>query len=75
MDRLQAKFTCHEVTRSMYGERPSLGAIYGTSEEDPNRAWAKATPSGKLEMQIDNPAAQGFFEPGKHYLITIEEAE
>lgn len=34
----------------------------------------KATPSGNMELVIDNPDAQGFLKPLKKYYITITEA-
>ena len=40
----------------------------------PNKVWASATPSGSIELTIDNPGAQGFLVPGKAYIIDIREA-
>lgn len=40
------------------------------SEED--RAFWKYTPSGHLEMTIDNPPATDMFEIGRDYYVTFE---
>ena len=50
-----------------------LGAIY--TEDESMREYADATPSGSLELNIQNPAAMKQFTPGKYYKITIEETE
>jgi hypothetical protein len=36
--------------------------------------YSKATPSGRIEMQVDNPPARAFFKPGKAYYIDFTEA-
>ena len=38
-----------------------------TIEED--RKFAKATPNGTIEMQVDNPAALAKLELGKYYYV------
>lgn len=66
-----AKFKCDSVTKHAYGgEEVKFGAVYGPGNEE----WSKATPTASLEMVIDNPAAQGQFEPGKDYLVRFEPA-
>ncbi len=40
-----------------------------------NEEWSKWTPSGKLEMQISNPATLEKFEVGKDYFVDISSAE
>jgi hypothetical protein len=54
-------------------ENIELNAVY--AEEGVNKAWATATPSGRLTLSIDNPQAQGLFQKGKEYLVTIREAQ
>jgi hypothetical protein len=48
-------------------------AVYdqGLAEED--RSFAKATPSGTLEIQVDNPNAQ--FELGAFYYLDFTPVE
>lgn len=50
-----------------------LGAVSAKDDvDDPNRAWAAASPSGKLEMVVNNPEAWGYIVPGAEYRVTIE---
>lgn len=57
-------------------EELEMSAVYGGGKPgSANTEWAKYTPSGSLSMKIDNPDAQGFFKPGKEYILTIREAE
>lgn len=39
-----------------------------------NAKFWDATPSGQLWMQINNPAAFAFFEPGAEYYLTFVKA-
>ena len=52
-----------------------LNAVASGGPDDPNQSFAAATPSGKLTMTIQNPAAFGFFEPGQEYVIEIRKAQ
>lgn len=63
-----------EIIVNTYSETPKLTAVYGGSANAEDNTYAKATPSGKLELQIDNDAAKGFFKPGKKYYVEISEA-
>ena len=67
---MKAKFFCESVTRHATGsEQASLRPVHATCPE--NAEWSKWTPSGKLELVIDNPAAQGFLKPSHNYLVDI----
>lgn len=44
------------------------------TNDESMREFADATPSGKLELSIENPDALRQFTPGKYYKILIEEA-
>lgn len=71
---IRAKFHCNSVTDNGYGTNASLTAVYG--KEGENADFAKATPSGTLQINIDNETkAAGFFKPQKDYYLTFEEAE
>lgn len=63
----------NEVTTTTYSERVNLSPVCGgqTSKED--NSFAQATPGGKLELSVDNPAVKGFFKPGRKYYIDIVE--
>lgn len=67
-----ARLQCAHVTRGVNSETPALAAVTATSEE--NKTWSQHTPSGRLELQITNPSAFGFFEPGEEYVVIIEKA-
>ena len=49
----------------------TLQCIYDADQRGENAQWAMATPSGKLELQIQNPAALRQFEPGVDYVVEI----
>lgn len=48
------------------------GRTHQTPEEEDaceSHCFSKATPSGSLSMQIDNPRARGTFAPGQRYYL------
>jgi hypothetical protein len=65
---VRAKFVCNAKTEHAggNGKVELLPVINGNDE---NKEFWKYTPSGKIEMQIDNPAAFGKFEVGKEYYV------
>jgi hypothetical protein len=73
MSKVRAKFSCNTITLDGYGKTVSLSAVY--DKEGENADFAKATPSGKIEMRIDGgvPASE-FFNPQKRYYVYFEEA-
>jgi hypothetical protein len=71
---VRAKFRCESIEYFNYGGREvCFDAIYddGTPE---NQRFSKATPSGRLTMTVDNPAAAEFFTLGKEYYLDFTEA-
>lgn len=74
-----------EVTATTYSELVKFQCVMGrrnpdgthrcaTSEEaKEDNSFASATPSGKMELSIDNKAVHGFFKPGKSYYVDITE--
>ena len=69
--RAICKFTCTGVTaHSWPGNTVKLQAEYDPNIPEDQR-FQKATPSGSLEMSINNPTLEGFFEPGKKYYIEV----
>lgn len=71
--QVKAKFRCNSVTDNGYNKSVNLTAVYGTGEG--NADFAKATPSGTLNIGIDKevPAAN-FFEPLQDYFLYFEKA-
>jgi hypothetical protein len=58
---VEAKFYVQSVTRtpSSEGGVVKLGAATRGSR---NREWAQSTPSGSIELSVNNPSAFGWFE-------------
>lgn len=52
-----------------------LNPVYENRPDHPNHAFWNATPTGNMEMQINNPSAFDFFKPGKKYLLDFTPAE
>ena len=70
---MRAKFTVEYVNHLAYGDRiVKMSARYSDSPED--NQFARATPSGSLEMHISNPDALDFLEPGKQYYLDFSPA-
>ena len=74
---VRGKFTLQSITHHSWSPTAQtfkFGAIYDNSTEE-NRRYSKATPTGTLEMTVDNPPAQAFFEIGKTYYLDFTKAE
>ena len=72
---VRAKFTLTEETKTSYGtKRLTFTPQYDTSIPEDQR-FAKATPSGKFEMQVDNPAALEAFKLGQAYYVDFTPVE
>lgn len=71
--KVRAKFYVNQITHYMNGGSVTLQAVTGTSEE--NKTFWKYTPSGKIEMEIDNEVALNGFEVGKEYYIDFVPVE
>ncbi len=70
---VKAKFVCNSVMDHGYNKSAKLSTVY--SNEGENADFTKATPSGSLEIYIDKDVpASAFFEPGKSYYLTFDEA-
>ncbi|AID18334.1 hypothetical protein PPF1_21 [Rhizobium phage vB_RleM_PPF1] len=76
---VRAKFRCFGITHqpsndpSVVYAKVELMPVY--EQEGANKQWSKATPSGKIEMFITNPAAVEWFEQGKQYYVDFTPAE
>jgi hypothetical protein len=66
---LRAKFFVESVTSMKDSEVVELRPVYGDTPE--NKSWSKWTPSGKLSMTINNPAAMGVLKPGQEYWLDL----
>ena len=74
---VRGKFTLQSVAKVSWSPTAQVfkfGAVHDTVTEE-NSRFAKYTPSGQLEMTVDNPPAQEFFELGKNYYLDFSKAE
>lgn len=82
-ETVRAKVFVRNVTQLAYGgtdgkqhqESVEFDFVYADDPDHENRAFWEATPSGKLEMQITNPGAFGFFGIGQEYYLDFTLAE
>lgn len=66
---VRAKFTVEKIAKTRYGScELTLSPQYDDKIPE-DRRFAKATPSGTLQMLVDNPSAVEFFELGKPYYL------
>lgn len=76
MKSIRAKFQCSEVNHLAYGaQRMKAQVVYAGDKNAEDNTFAKATPSGEIWLQIDNPAAQNAIKPGDYFyadLMVIE---
>lgn len=73
---VRAKFKLSEVTQYDYNNSRKyvFSAIQDKSTPE-NEQFTKYTPSGKLEIQVDNPAVHDAFQVGKFYYLDFTPAE
>ena len=72
---VRAKFICHsavENTPWADGTQTTTYSFYAVMGKD-NAKWAKMTPSGNLQIVVENPAAKQF-ESGKCYYLDFTDA-
>lgn len=74
MATTRAKFQCLSVTDHGWNKTVRLQVVYSRKEGEENRDFTKATPSGTIEMAIDNPNAAVLFEPQKYYYVDFSPA-
>lgn len=75
--KVRAKMRCTEKKEMIgYGaDRASIDVVvFQAVSDELNKTWSKYTPSGRLELQIDNPEAVGQFRVGGFYFVDIDEA-
>lgn len=74
---VRGKFVLREVIRYSFGGDSRELVFYAQYDPDlpEDQRYAEATPSGKIEMNVDNPAALAQFELGKAYYVDFTAAE
>lgn len=73
IETVRAKMGVNEIVVTSYSESVKLSPVCGGATSAEDNSFAKATPGGKLELTVDNPAVKGFFKPGRKYYIDIRE--
>jgi len=75
---VRGKFFVLGIEQQMYNSsvvKIKLGAVSASdSEKSENTMFHKYTPSGTIELQIDNPPASEFFKLGKTVYVDFSEA-
>ncbi|HLJ82331.1 MAG TPA: hypothetical protein VKT52_12640 [Ktedonobacterales bacterium] len=72
---IRAKMRCTQVEKPYPGtEIVRMQPVYDADPAGANHDWSAATPAGKLELYITNPAAQGHFATDSEYFVDISPA-
>lgn len=53
-------------------EQFKLAVVRSKDGDDPSNEWFTASPTGSLEMTMENPEGFGYVVPGAEYRVTIE---
>ena len=71
---VRAKFRVISVEDFGYTKKVKLSPVQADDIPE-NQKFHKYTPSGSLEMSIDNPPAADQFKPGKDFYVDFTEVE
>jgi len=74
MNSLRAKFKVGSVT-DFANNNFEIKMTVVVNDCPENKEWSMYTPSGDARLHITNPAAAGFFKPGKNYIATFVECD
>lgn len=73
--RVRCKMKCVARNNHMYyGTTPQSVVKLQAVCDELNKSWASCTPSGSIELTIDNPAAYDSFVLGHHYFVDFTPA-
>lgn len=72
---VRAKFMVLEANLLPGGATQVVMAPQYDPEIPEDRRFLKATPAGRLEMLIDNPAAIDQLQPGRHFYLDLSAAD
>lgn len=59
---ITARFYVASVLRQSYNPEHAQIVLTPAYADGANKAWAEATPSGKIELTVNNPSAAQWFE-------------
>jgi hypothetical protein len=69
--KVRAKMQIQEIVVNEWSDLVKFQCVYGGTTNEEDNSFAKSTPSGKMELQIDNPAVRGFFKPGMQVYVDL----
>ena len=71
---ITARFYVESYTRRAYNPDHVDVTLRAAGRGEQNKAWAQATPSGEITMQVNNPVAAEFFASrlGQDVAVTFE---
>lgn len=77
---VRAKMRCTEKADlasswGVEGQRTASKVVLSPVAGPGNEPWSKYTPSGRVELLIDNPEAFAAFEVGKDYFVDFTPVE
>jgi hypothetical protein len=74
---VRGKFQLSQITQTNWGGDGRILIFQAQYDPDlpEDQSYSKATPTGRIEMQVDNPAALKQFELGKAYYLDFTPAE
>lgn len=71
-----ARMRCNWVQSFAVNSKVNLTPVYTSDESDPHyeeiKSFNQSTPSGTLEMTINNGTAAEQIQPGEDYYVSIE---
>ena len=73
-EMVRAKFQCKSNAKDEHNDYHNIVLEAVTDGSEENKSFWKYTPSGRLEISIDNPEAVKMFEAGKEYYIDFTPA-
>lgn len=75
--KTRCKFVVEKVTAYQGNyEQITLNAVYGGANASAeNQSFAAATPTGKLEITVNNPTVIGQIKPGQYYYLDLTPTE
>jgi hypothetical protein len=74
---VRAKFVVTELKKSLWpgsSTAPTESVVLAPATGEDNKTWARYTPCGRIEMQIDNPPALEQFHIGQTFFVDFTPA-
>ena len=72
---VRAKFMVTKVATTSYGQKEVTLSPRDDNSIEEEKRFAKYTPSGTIQLFIDNPPALDYLELGKQFYVDFTKAE